>query len=669
MEISFILLVIAISLVLLPLVLILPRNLKIIVSFAISLLIALGSSTLAIMAFMEEGVSYELVKIPILGIVQLKLDLLSAFFVLIINFVVLASNCYGIGYLKNYSNPIAINMHYFIFTILHISLLLVCSVQNWFVFLIVWEVMSISTSFLVMFEYEKEEVTQAGMNYLIQMHIGVLFLMFASIWLYKETGSFDFEALRLFMSGNESNFFLFLLFFIGFGIKAGFVPFHSWLPLAHPAAPSHISALMSGVIIKMGIYGILRVLTYVQSDHLIIGVMVLLMSSFTAIYGVSNAIVQRDLKKMLAFSSIENIGIIGIGIGMGMIGIGINDQPMAFLGFIGAFFHIINHAFFKPLLFFGAGAVYSSTHTRNINLLGALIKKMPYTGVFFLIGAISISGLPPFNGFVSEFVLYQGILEGMNASNVFIEVLLLLAMVSLALVGGLSIFAFTKAFGLTFLGVARSKNAQEAQEVSIFMLIPQVFCILGILSIVIFPQFYFNAFTLIVNRYVDIYDLIKISSMDSLQSDEIIGFTFITIVLVLFSIRTIINRMNKVSYGDGWGCGYLSLDSKFQYTSNSYAGFALKLIRPLLGYKATYQPIAKNDIFPKDRRLETQNFDILEKRLFIIPIAWMIGFIKRFAVIETGKTQSYITYAFIFILVLFVITFFDLFSLKISISF
>lgn len=260
--------------------------------------------------------------------------------------------------------------HFFNFLWLHISMLLVVIVRDGIAFLMIWEIMSLSSFFLVIFETEKKETIKIGINYLIQMHVGIVFLMIAFIVAYVQTNAeFSFDGLSVYFASHNP-FWLFILFFVGFGIKAGFIPLHSWLPHAHPAAPSHVSGVMSGVMIKMGIYGIMRVLLNIPDDLFNIGLFVLIVSLATGLIGISLAIVQKDSKKILAYSSIENIGIIGIGIGLGVIGIAQNLPALAVLGFGGGILHILNHSLFKSLLFYSVGSVYKQTHTRNIEQLG-----------------------------------------------------------------------------------------------------------------------------------------------------------------------------------------------------------------------------------------------------------------------------------------------------------
>ena len=256
----------------------------------------------------------KLALMPFMGhILNIEIDQLSAFFILVVNFTSLTGIIYAKGYLKPYfdkKSKTEFALHYFNFLWLHISMLLVVMLRDALAFLVIWEIMSLSSFFLVIFESEKKETIKIGIKYLIQMHIGVVFLMLAFIWAYTQTGAeFSFDGLAVYFQAHNP-FYLFMLFFIGFGIKAGFIPLHSWLPHAHPAAPSHVSGVMSGVMIKMGIYGILRVLTYIHHDLFYIGLFILIISLISGLIGVSMAIVQHDVKKLLAYHSIENIGII-----------------------------------------------------------------------------------------------------------------------------------------------------------------------------------------------------------------------------------------------------------------------------------------------------------------------------------------------------------------------
>ena len=397
----------------------------------------------------------------------LKIDRLSAFFIAVVNFTVLTGFLYARGYLRPYystKNSLRFSIHYFAYLWLYLSMIMVVVIRDGLPFLIVWEIMALSSFLLVIFDAEDTSILKTGISYLIQMHVGMFFILIAFLIAGRETGQMSFDALNTYFSRNSS-LLLFILFFTGFGIKAGFIPLHTWLPQAHPAAPSHVSGVMSGVMIKMGIYGILRVLMSVQDNLLLIGIIILAVSLVSGILGVMMAIVQHDLKRLLAYHSIENIGIIGIGIGLGTIGLATDNTILSLLGFSGGLLHVLNHSLFKSLLFFNAGSVYQVTHTRNIEHLGGLMKKMPYTASLFLIGSLAICGLPPFNGFISEYLIYTGMFKSLSAANLNQSILILGSVVGLTLIGGLAIFCFTKAFGIVFLGEPRSEEAKVAGDV------------------------------------------------------------------------------------------------------------------------------------------------------------------------------------------------------------
>ena len=447
----------------------LPSRMKSALSFILVLINAIATSVPAIQSLTGNTMEIHLNGISFFNDILLKTDALSAWFILIINLTCINGALYGIGYMKPYEEQKGnSSLHWILFVIFHSSMLWICLLQHGLAFLIAWEIMSLSSLLLVMFEHTKTDVLKTGVNYLVQMHIAVVFLSIAFIWIYFSEGTFDFNAIASFFYHHRAGR-LFLLFFLGFGIKAGFIPLHTWLPHAHPAAPSHISGVMSGVIVKMGIYGIFRVLTYLQTDLLRIGEVILILSVLTAFYGILNASVHRDFKRMLAFCTIENIGIIGIGIGLGMIGKGTGNHFITFIGFAGALLHVLNHSLYKSLLFFSTGNIYQQTHTRNMEHLGGLIKKMPATAFLFLAGALAISGLPPFNGFVSEFLIYSGLIEGIKSDNIQFSSLMILCVSGLALVGSSSILTFTKSFGIIFLGSPRTEIVHEPKEVSFIM--------------------------------------------------------------------------------------------------------------------------------------------------------------------------------------------------------
>lgn len=404
--------------------------------------------------------------------ILLRIDPLSAWFILIVNLTCVNGALYGIAYMKPYEEQHKnTSFHWALFVVFQTSMLWVCSLQHWLVFLVAWEIMSISSFLLVMFDHDRIKTLTAGINYLVQMHIGVACLTIAFIWISISEGAYDFNVIASFFS-KPGSIWAFLLLFIGFGIKAGFIPLHTWLPHAHPAAPSHVSGVMSGVIVKMGIYGIVRMITYLNVGLVIIGEIILILSVVTAFYGILSAAIHRDFKRMLAFCTIENIGIIGMGIGIGLIGKGIGKLEIMFLGFSAALLHTLNHSLYKSLLFFAAGNIYQLTHTRNMEHLGGLIKTIPWTAFFFLCGSLAIGGLPPFNGFISKFLLYASLIEGINAESFQLNIIMIGCITGLALIGGISILTFTKSFSVIFLGSPRTKHKHHTKEVLSYAHLP-----------------------------------------------------------------------------------------------------------------------------------------------------------------------------------------------------
>jgi len=528
-------------------------------------------------------------------------------------------------------------------------------------FLIVWEIMALSSFLLVIFDAEDRTIMKTGISYLIQMHVGMFFILISFLIVDKATGQMSFDALRLYFS-NHSDLLLFILFFIGFGIKAGFIPMHTWLTEAHPAAPSHVSGVMSGVMIKMGIYGILRVLMSVQNDLLLIGLIILSISLISGVLGVMMAIVQHDLKRLLAYHSIENIGIIGIGIGLGVIGLATNNTTLSLLGFSGGLLHVMNHSLFKSLLFFNAGSVYQATHTRNIEQLGGLMKKMPYTSILFLIGSLAICGLPPFNGFISEYLIYLGMFKSLSAANLYQSILILGTIVGLSLIGGLAIFCFTKAFGIVFLGEPRSEKAAMAKEVGKDMIFPQYITIAFIVLIGLASVYFVKPVFNIVTQAFRLSDIALTagSSVNNLTQISILSGIFVITIIILLVYRHFHLKTKQIDVRPTWGCGYTAGTCKQQYTATSYAYNYNHLAKPLLQTKKIMDDIREDEIFPGKRTFESHSDDIFKKLLIDKPIDWFSGLLKKIAVMQTGQIQHYILYAFVFMLLVFLLTYFNL---------
>ena len=624
---------------------------------AVTFLIVIVSSYFAVKALVGQEQEIIVAGNFILGDIPLRIDALSAWMILIINFTVLTGVLYGVKYLEHYKDKVNNTvLHLSLIVVFHFSMLFVCIVQNFLAFLIVWEIMAISSFLLVIFEYWNKETIRAGINYLIQSHIGVLFLTVAYIWVITATGSKDFNAIQIFSQQVPSalSVTFFVLIFIGFGFKAGFIPFHTWLPYAHPSAPSHISGMMSGVIIKLGIYGILRVILLLKSDFVVIGVIILIVSMFSGLYGVMLAIVQHNLKKLLAYHSIENIGIIGIGIGLGTLGLGLKNDFLAITGFAGGLLHILNHSLFKSLLFYGAGSVYQQTHTLNIEKLGGLVKRMPKTTALFLIAAVAICGLPPFNGFISEFLIYSGLFSGLKSFNFSLSLFMLSAIVSLVLIGGLAILCFTKVFGTVFLGAERSKYEVEPHEVSDKMIFPQYLIAAMIIGIGIFPQVFLMSLRQTISLFVPTISTtsysIYFNQINILANIGLTGGLILLLVFILYSVKKWSEKKKIISVEPTWGCGYVAPNERMQYTASSFVKNYVHLIEPILSIKKS--DVVIQDVFPSPQKYDSSTYDKIEYYVIDKNVKLIKKLLYRFDFLQNGKIQYYILYGLIFIILI-----------------
>lgn len=569
-----------------------------------------------------------------------RVDALSAFFIMIIGGIGLLGTIYAGKYLEPYiKQGKSLNSHLFLFNIFIASMILVVMAQNVIFFLISWELMSFSSFLLMIFEHEEKEVRQSGINYLITMHVGVMFLVVGFILLYLKTGSLDFSA----FNGQISEL-VFVIMFIGFGIKAGIVPLHSWLPKAHPVAPTHISALMSGVMIKTGIYGILRMLFYTGKPTITISYCVLLVGLASAFFGILYAVAQRNYKKMLAYSSIENIGIIITGMAVGMLGLAYDNIAMTAFGFFGCVLHILNHSIFKTMMFFNAGSVYTQSHTKDMEKLGGLVKPMKNTAALFLIGSLAISALPPFNGFISEFLIYMGFLTSFSSHNYFLYTIIIAALGIIAFVGAMALIAFTNAFSIIFLGSPRTDKAKHVEEdVPMTMRLPIWVLAFCALMIGLFPQNYINLVVMPVQQFATVsvpYDLLSIISV----------FNIILCIVLAFvlGLRALLLRGKTVEHRETWGCGYQYPSAKIQYSANSFT-------RPFLGFLSPFYKRELNftqikELFPQKTSFKSRILDIFE--FYIIkPIVIVDEFIiSKFYWIQSGHTQRYLIYGVVFLI-------------------
>ncbi|PKP53144.1 MAG: hypothetical protein CVT92_05345 [Bacteroidetes bacterium HGW-Bacteroidetes-1] len=593
------------------------------------------------------------------GEIPIRFDYLSAWFIMLISFTFLTGTWYGVQYMKKYKDQTSnLALHSIALTLAYTSLINICVVQNALVFLVVWEIMALSSFTIIIFEHYKKDTLKAGINFLIQSHISILLLTIGFIYAKVKTGSYDFALLTNFTTLHPSvGLVLFMLFFTGFAIKSGFVPFHTWLPLAHPAAPAHISGIMSGVIIKIGIFGILRMLTFIKTDFTVIGYFVLLVSIISGLYGVMLAIVQHNLKRLLAYHSIENIGIIGIGIGLGCLGIGTSQQWLIAAGFGGALLHTLNHSLFKSLLFYSTGNIYQLAHTVNIESLGGLIKRIPRSSYLFLVGSLAICGLPPFNGFVSEFFIYSGLFKGIQSSNFLFILVMLFSILALVLIGGLALICFTKAFGIVFLGTNRSHLPDDLADEKPLSVFPLTLIAFFILLIGIFPMLFSSMLLNITNLFQ--YDLSTLQAanmeetFDNLTAIGLYSLGFMVLTALMLYIRhRVTNRL--VSQKDiTWGCGYVGDNQKMQYTASSFIRTYRKLVEPILLIKKEKKLAV--GMYPGIIEQITHPYDKIERAFIDKPIYYFKRFLNRFVFLQNGNIQSYILYGFIFLTTVFLL--------------
>ncbi len=581
----------------------------------------------------------------------LKLDALSAFFLFLILLLSFLTALYGTQYLDPSEKKLG--PHWFWFHLLTASMMLVVCSANAVLFLAAWELMSLSSYFLVVLDHDHKEVRRAGLLYLVASHIGLAFLTFFFFSLGEQAGGFDFDQFLQPGLALSNPTLLFLCALVGFGIKAGLVPFHVWLPEAHPAAPSHVSALMSGVLIKMGIYGLVRALTFLGQPPPTWGYLLLGAGAVSGILGILLAMAQQDLKRLLAYSSVENIGIITLGLGLGLLGLSYHLPLLAVLGFTGGLLHVLNHALYKSLLFLGAGSVLKGTGTREMSLLGGLIKTMPWTALLFLVGSAAICGLPLLNGFVSEFLIFLSAFHGFPQSSYGLMLALLAAVGSLGLIGGLAIACFTKVVGIVFLGKPRSERT--TQECGWPMRLPMAFLALACLAVGIFSPVIIDLFSPVVAKAVGLPSFVVSaelgSPIESLTMLSLVFGLFFLMALVLESFRRWRVASQPTADAPTWGCAYVRPTPRMQYTASSFTQPVMNFFRSLLRPRTQSHP--PEGLFPSGSDYSTQTPDPAKDSL-------VLPFYRRFRDglmagrwIQQGRIQAYLLYIALTLLALF----------------
>ena len=608
--------------------------------------------------------------LPLGGGLALRLDALGAFFLVVIGVGAIPAALYGAGYTAAYKDGRAsLPLLGAMFNLFLLTMSLVTLADNVLTFILMWEGMSLTSYFLVMTEAGEERTRNAGLWYIGMTHAGLGMLLAAFLLLAGGAGSGAFADLRASAASLTSGArdAVFVLAFLGFGSKAGIVPLHVWLPRAHPAAPSHVSALMSGVMIKMGIYGFLRVaLDLMGGGPAWWGGLVLGVGVASALLGVLYALMEHDLKRLLAYHSVENVGIILIGIGTGLMFHRYGLMPLAALGFIGALYHVLNHATFKGLLFLGAGSVLHATHTRNMEEMGGLIKRMPWTALFFLIGAAAISALPPLNGFVSEWLIFQSLLGGVSIPVPEVVVLMPVAVGLLALTSGLAAACFVKAFGITFLALPRSPEAAHAHESPFSMRLGMALLALACVGLGVAPFAVVPVLGTILAGLGGLPDTRAEFTMNVfLQTPSAFGqmsptLMALGLLLLLGLVPSVLwllrlNRQRRLS--DSWGCGRVGQAARMEYTATAFAEplkrvFA-EIYRPMKELTVDFHPESKYFVQSIEYRSEiTPWFDQALYRPFLQSATFVAQQVRR---LQAGSLHLYLLYIAIVLILLLIV--------------
>lgn len=583
------------------------------------------------------------------------LDPLSAFFIIPIALLAALSSIYGESYMRGHGKmgPCKSPFH---FNILIASMLLVVLARNGILFLIAWEVMAISSFFLVAFDDDEERSRRASILYLIAMHVGSAFILILFALMAAHSGSMEFVSWKAHASVFPYAGVAFVIAIIGFGAKAGFFPLHVWLPKAHPAAPSHVSAVMSGIMIKMGIYGIIRTLQFLPMPSHHWGSILIAVGASSGIIGIVYALAKHEIKSQLAYCSMENVGIIAIGLGLCLVAISYGMIPMAAIAGAGAIIHILNHAIFKGALFLGAGSVIGAAGTGELDRLGGLMKRMPWTASSFLIGSASITGIPPFNGFIGEFLIFQSAILMIVASGGAIGVAIpaVVAVVSMGLIGGLSIAAFVKGFGAIFLGEPRSQRACNAIESSRSIYLPPLILAMSCIAIGLLAPTFIGLILGVVSEIVG-QDVDLADSIAALTKITMISAALIASVSILLLIRKVLLSKREVRIVPTWDCGYANPQASMQYTASSFARPLIDIFAGSLSIKSHSDRVC--GIFPRSGSKSTRLMDVALMKIFRPLYASLVAGSRRLSIIQHGDIHLYILYIALTFIILLAATF------------
>jgi len=633
-----------------------------------SLVGAVAAFSLGVSGLAGGSIALDVPDLLPIGGAAFGVDRLSAFFVVVIAVGAIPASLYAIGYTREYAGKSSLPGMAVAFNVFVAAMILLPLARNVLTFLVLWELMSLASYFLLITEHEREETLDAGWVYFVMTHAGFAALFMGFLLLAQATGTMNFIQWGAAAANLDPTLrnLIFVLLAVGFGSKAGVVPLHVWLPRAHAAAPSHVSALMSGVMLKLGVYGLVRLaFDWLGVASVWWGGLVLVIGAVSAALGVLYALVEHDLKRLLAYSSVENIGIILIGLGAAMLFQIHRRESLAALALIAALYHTLNHATFKSLLFMGAGAVLQATHTRNMEEMGGLIKRMPQTAVFFLVGSVSIAALPPFNGFISEWLTFQSLLLSFQISAHTVNLIFALGVAALALTSGLAAACFVKAFGITFLALPRGAAAALAREVQWTMRAPMALLTLACFALGVAP------FVILGLLDATTFDLMRVHAELKFGWSAVVangGFgwvapLWIALGLVAFLLAIplalrLLGANKQRRYYETWGCGRALQTARFEYTATAFANPFKRVFAPL------YRPVKHLDIeFHPESRYFVRSIGyrhegrlIFEDALYRPLLRAIQALAHRARVLQSGNVHGYLVYILIALVALLILT-------------
>lgn len=598
--------------------------------------------------------------------VSMTMDPLSAFFILVLCIVFVPVSLFASSY---YRWEKRLRIHGALFALFFLSLVGVLSADNSWLFLIVWEAMSLLSFGLVVYEHQQAHVRRAGYIYLAMTHLGTLFLTIAFLLMNSWTGSFQFSdwAVKGLSLESWQQNLIFGLVLIGFGTKAGMVPFHVWLPRAHPAAPAPVSALMSAVMVKAGLYGLLRVIwDWFGGGPLWWGAVLLAAGLITALMGVLYLVIKEDLKQLLAYSSVENMGILLMALGAAGISSALGEKALTIIAFSAVLLHVLNHAVFKSLLFLVSGSIQHGAGTVRLNQLGGLIRLMPYTAVFFLVGAAALAAVPLFNGFVGEWLLFQSLIGGALHWPVQWKGLGVISFAGLGMVGAVAAFGMVKAFGSACLAKPRTMQAAQAHESPRTMLIGMVLLAVGAVIGGLIPATIWSWVKSAIGRWfpdglpetsletLPVLQDWKLSYLAGNTEYPVLSLTFLAIALAAVIVFLLfVTRMmygpSRYIRGEVWGCGH-SLTERMEYTSESLTYPVMMFFQGF--YRTKLLKEADGAKYIRTMKLEIHIKHLIEVYLYLPIIRSSIYLSQKVREIQNGRIQIYLAYILAALLIL-----------------